>query len=222
VLREDLDVDAALAALPASRAEVGIACERPIAASAIRAGKGQRPVPRLTGLSRFKKLKVLELDYVRLEPAALDDLLAFSLDELRLEWCTVGDWAWLSKVRGLRSLTIASCKLKRLPPLDELTSLRHACFGSNALKDLTPLASLVNLEVLEIGSNQIKDLAPLANLKKLKTLRAGLNNQIRSLAPLEGLKALRVLDIDVLRKERNRFGNLRRAVKISGQAFSAS
>jgi len=126
----------------------------------------------LTALSSLAELK--ELSITRAE---------LSQDSLKA----------IGTLRGLEKLTLTSCGLSTIAPLEGLTALTHLDLSSNTLRNIDIFAGFTKLQELHMSSNVLTDLDALSDLAELKILDLS-QNSLQSLKPLFGITTLQELN----------------------------
>jgi len=97
----------------------------------------------------------------------------------------------LQNLSNLRTLDLASTRIRDLSPLAGLTNLETLYLTKTQVTDIMPLAELANLRSLNLVSTQVTDLSPIANLTSMRHLYL-FNTQVTDLSPLANLKDLKV------------------------------
>ena len=98
----------------------------------------------------------------------------------------------IGNVRSLRSLTMSSCGLSTVAPLEGLVELTHLDLSDNTLRNITVFAGFAKLQELRMADNVITDLDALAGLKSLTYLDIT-NNSVQSIKPIHVLTGLQTL-----------------------------
>ena len=98
----------------------------------------------------------------------------------------------IGNLRGLRSLTMASCNLSTIAPLEGLVELTHIDLSDNTLRNISIFSGFTKLQELRMAHNVITDLDALTGLKQLTYLDIT-NNSVQSLKPIHTLTGLQTL-----------------------------
>ncbi|MBQ9839195.1 MAG: leucine-rich repeat domain-containing protein [Oscillospiraceae bacterium] len=100
----------------------------------------------------------------------------------------------ISKLPALKSLTLTSCGLSSITPLQSATGLKYLNLADNTVRNISALSSMTQLEQLYISSNALTDLSALSNLTLLTDLDVSYN-ALNSIAPICSNTALQTLNV---------------------------
>jgi Leucine-rich repeat (LRR) protein len=106
----------------------------------------------------------------------------------------LGSLAALASLTQLSSLKLTGYELADLTPLGSLDRLDELSLTGGLITDLRPLATLANLTSLTVAQSQVQDLRPLAGLSRLRSLTLS-GNRIVEIEPLRQMTVLRRLDL---------------------------
>lgn len=151
-------------------------------------------VTTFTDLQYFPYLKSLTI--TGSSAADLTSLSGLSeLKELSVTGCELDQDSLkiIGTLRSLEKLTLSSCSLSTVAPLENLTNLTYLDLSGNTLRNIGIFAGFTKLQTLHMGSNALTDLDALSGLTELKVLDVS-HNSLQSLKPLYGLPALHTLD----------------------------
>jgi len=131
-----------------------------------------RPV--INDISRFKKVKILTLQFCKLKD---DDI--FFLNELKgLTTLNLSgneqikDFSFIQELKGLTALNLSGNELKDVSFLRELSGLTDLYLRKNKLKDVSFLEGLRNLKRFDLKSNPIENPPPEIVKQGLPAIRA--------------------------------------------------
>jgi len=144
---------------------------------------------RQLNLPRFTRLNLSRLIVTDLKPLSH---LAGQLKELNLS-DTKGlqneDFAVLSTLKELTTLSLTRTAIFDLSPLGSLKHLKHLFLTTTPITDLKPISSVTSLKTLGLTGTRVTDLTPLIGMKSLTSLKL-LKTWVTSLKPLAGLTGL--------------------------------
>ncbi len=106
----------------------------------------------------------------------------------------IGQIKGLSKLKGLKRLTILRTLITSTAGLEGLTQLEHLDLCVNRVKIIEGLNTLINLKSLKLSYNQIEKISGLETLKNLEELLLN-SNQITEIKGLESLTKLKKLTL---------------------------
>ena len=118
------------------------------------------------------------------------------LQSLTLSGCTPTEEELdiIAKLPNLKKLTMESCSLSSIAPLQKATELTYLNLNNNAIRNIDPLANLINLQELNLSHNVLTSLNALATLNNLQELDVSYN-VLTSITPICTNTALRKLNI---------------------------
>jgi Leucine-rich repeat (LRR) protein len=141
---------------------------------------------------RFKGLEYAGIwdnfDHQIFAQKVLRHLAVLRLDEL-------STWDGFEYLSHITELTVRSCSLANLFPLNSFSNLRAIFLSGTHISDLSPLASLSNLGTLSLNGSHISDLSPLASLSNLTDIYLN-DSQISDFSPLVSLPQLSRVILD--------------------------
>jgi|GEM_PF-4502410 len=142
----------------------------------------------ISGLSRLKKLRILNLSRNRL--TSLGDLSGLTqLTELNLSDNQLADLGDLGGLTQLTKVNLAGNRLTDIGDLSGLTQLTELILAGNQLSDIGDLGGLTRLVELAVNNNRLAGLGDLGGLTQLARLSVS-NNQLTDLGDLGGLTEL--------------------------------
>lgn len=100
----------------------------------------------------------------------------------------------IGSLRALEQLTLQSCNLSTVAPLEDLTALTYLDLSKNTLRNINVFSGYTKLQELHMGENALTDLEALTLLADLKIVDVSLNS-IQSIKPLLNSAGLVELDI---------------------------
>ena len=89
----------------------------------------------------------------------------------------------LTKVTGLRSLSMSNTQIDDLLPLRNLTNLESLNFAYTTVADVAPLKYALGLKALDVNNTNVEDIADLASLNELEKLDIS-HTRIHAIDPL--------------------------------------
>ena len=138
-------------------------------------------------------------------PEEVENLVTLcpDLEELKLDYCSMEDYAPLGRLTKLRTLQLSSCgtgkgnAVSDIGWLEGLTELRWLNLVHNNISDTSALEGLTELTYLNISDNPLtnKCLVPIGKLTKLKTLYLYSLSKITDVSPLANLTKLTYLHL---------------------------
>lgn len=146
----------------------------------------------LSPLANLNELKITGTSVSQEELAVIGALPL--LKKLTLQSCGLTSIAPLEKAVGLVWLDLNNNTVRNIDPLRAMSNLQELNLQHNALTDLSALASATALTKLDVSFNTLTSLAPLSSLTSLKWLDAG-TNSITQLGELGKLTALSYLSL---------------------------
>jgi internalin A len=137
--------------------------------------KGSKPVVDLAPLGTLKKLKILDLHYLK-----------DSIKNIKS----------ISKISTLEDLTLWDTKAINLTLLSPLVKLKKLELHLTGTTDISPVTNSANLHNLLLSRLKIDDFAPLSKLKNLKRLNLTfISGQLKNLSTIKQFKQLEYLII---------------------------
>lgn len=146
----------------------------------------------LASLANLSKLKITGTSISQEELDVIGNLPL--LKNLTLQSCGLTSIAPLEKATGLVSLDLNNNTVRNIDALRAMPSLQELNLQHNALTDLSALASSTALTKLDVSFNALTSLSPLSSLTALTWLDAG-TNSITQLGELNKLTALTYLSL---------------------------
>lgn len=149
----------------------------------------------LRGISEFKNLKTLYLDYNLIEDMSPVTQLK-ELEYLRVRGNKIKVLPSLQEMENLKSLYIEYNEIEDISALEGMTGLVELGLISNPIKDISCLKNLTDLTLLWLCEIQLKDedIKALEGLNKLVKLHLH-DNGIKDISPLKGMESLEYLQI---------------------------
>ncbi len=136
-------------------------------------------------------------EYALKSPPVTEELhtLIFLDSVLIKDKIQIKDLSPISKIKGLKNLTIIGTQINSLDPLIGLKDLEVLHCSQSPVNNLEPLAGLLKLNYVDIENTPVTDLSPLSNLVELRQLNCS-GMQIKSLKPLSELINLEVVKLN--------------------------
>ena len=146
----------------------------------------------LSSLTNVSELTITETSVSQDELAIIGGLPL--LKKLTLQSCGLTSIAPLEKASGLISLNLNNNTVRNIDAIRSMPNLQELNIQHNALSDLSALSSATALTKLDIAYNTLTTISPLSNLTALVWLDAS-TNSITQLGDLSKLTALTYLNL---------------------------
>ncbi len=147
----------------------------------------------ISTMSNLAELKIVDLAISQEELQIIGSLP--SLKKLTLQSCKLTGIAPLQSATSLEYLDLTGNTVRNIDAISAMTGLKELYLKSNAVTDLSALSGCVVLTKLDVSSNALTSLAPISTLTSLTWLNAG-TNTITELGQIDNLSALTVLKLN--------------------------